>query len=826
MENHQKPKLNIKRRFSYGLGNVFNEIVRQTCSSFSIIFLMQVVGLSASQVGLAILIGQITDAFTSPITGFLGDRVQIPFISKKLGRRKSWHLVGTVMMAGGLPLLFNRCLVCKDYQGVNWLQPFYYYCVMVIINAAYNIMEINHLSITFTAAGTVQEGAALTAIRTVLSFVSGIYVYVVAWGLLGQDGGDDLGPESVTQFAHLVWIVTGTGIVFTVIFYIGTKEPAVRPLRKISTLMDPVNGEGLFQASQSVYSMVFEQVDDAKRKTSTIVHSLVDIFMSSVENTEVVDNKATTATPASKKISVVQRFVEALFSNGDGNSHEDSEHKLQISEVTSGASSNQEKPGSDLITHVARLDQDRKKSLVFRLVDALLNKESQRQPEATGIVAKDGQVDLEKESNNIFEDATDCTVWNGTKNTEIMEGNEDHNMKTREYDLNGADRVYSRRRRRGMSLAPEEACKLGIHNLGYQNETCGLEMRTINEEEAIEPVGEADAIIHDFEKQMSPFTETKPGKKVSFSVPERNEVRNSGIYPLQDSDMTAFSDKETQRKLSLSELEENGSEKKETGDESNDKSCKSAITGGSEKRKPKTTRDWLKTPGVYKVAVIVTCSRLVQDAVYAYLPLYLTERLGFGQQSIAYFPIVLLVSGAIGSTISNKLNSRLGNMGTYLIGSLLVIGASVYYYFQTTHLKLFTYAPVILTGTGMSIMYVMALTFVAELVKADKETSGSAFAIIIFLGRISSGGLLMAIQEFYPENGSTSSLSESDYVHHVFSVVPALLALAGSLMVLFFRPPSCRTKREYSLDENAQVRDQSEASHVQSFNVVVEPERD
>ena len=42
---------------------------------------------------------------------------------------------------------------------------------------------------------------------------------------------------------------------------------------------------------------------------------------------------------------------------------------------------------------------------------------------------------------------------------------------------------------------------------------------------------------------------------------------------------------------------------------------------------------------------------------------------------------------------------------------------------------------------------------------------------------------------------STSSLSESDYVHHVFSVVPALLALGGSLMVLLFRPPSCRTKR-------------------------------
>ena len=69
--------------------------------------------------------------------------------------------------------------------------------------------------------------------------------------------------------------------------------------------------------------------------------------MSSVENTEVVD-KATTAIAATKKMSLVQRFVDALFSNGDGSSHEDSEDKFQISEVTSGASSNQQKPGSGM----------------------------------------------------------------------------------------------------------------------------------------------------------------------------------------------------------------------------------------------------------------------------------------------------------------------------------------------------------------------------------------------------------------------------------------------------------------------------------------------
>ena len=69
--------------------------------------------------------------------------------------------------------------------------------------------------------------------------------------------------------------------------------------------------------------------------------------MSLVENTEVGDN-TTIAKAASKKVSLVQRFVEALFSNGDGNSHEGSEDKLQISEVTSGTSSNQDKPGNGM----------------------------------------------------------------------------------------------------------------------------------------------------------------------------------------------------------------------------------------------------------------------------------------------------------------------------------------------------------------------------------------------------------------------------------------------------------------------------------------------
>lgn len=34
-----------------------------------------------------------------------------------------------------------------------------------------------------------------------------------------------------------------------------------------------------------------------------------------------------------------------------------------------------------------------------------------------------------------------------------------------------------------------------------------------------------------------------------------------------------------------------------------------------------------------------------------------------------------------------------------------------------------------------------------------QETSGSVFAIVVFIGRLSSRALFMTIQEFYPEDG-------------------------------------------------------------------------
>ena len=128
--------MRARERLSCGVGNVFNDLYRQLLCSFEILFFMNVVQLSASQAGLVVLIGQIADATISPLTGYLGDGVNVPLLSSKTGRRKSWHLVATAIMTISFPLLINRCFLC-DNKDQRWLPLVYFGFLSAMTNLCY-----------------------------------------------------------------------------------------------------------------------------------------------------------------------------------------------------------------------------------------------------------------------------------------------------------------------------------------------------------------------------------------------------------------------------------------------------------------------------------------------------------------------------------------------------------------------------------------------------------------------------------------------------------------------------------------------------------------
>ena len=60
---------------------------------------------------------------------------------------------------------------------------------------------------------------------------------------------------------------------------------------------------------------------------------------------------------------------------------------------------------------------------------------------------------------------------------------------------------------------------------------------------------------------------------------------------------------------------------------------------------------------------------------------------------------------------------------TYNVAAAVVIGSAVWLYFLTPSSRLVAYAPAILIGSGMSATFVMALTFLTDLIGENKVCS-------------------------------------------------------------------------------------------------------
>jgi Na+/melibiose symporter-like transporter len=75
------------------------------------------------------------------------------------------------------------------------------------------------------------EQVSLNAIRYAFTVISNLFVYGVTFLLLkfntsdsSGDPSNDLGPQDAQKFTYLTFIICGVGIIFQIIFHVGTKE--------------------------------------------------------------------------------------------------------------------------------------------------------------------------------------------------------------------------------------------------------------------------------------------------------------------------------------------------------------------------------------------------------------------------------------------------------------------------------------------------------------------------------------------------------------------------------------------------------------------------
>ncbi|XP_067929572.1 major facilitator superfamily domain-containing protein 12-like isoform X2 [Watersipora subatra] len=218
-------RLPLVRKFSYGVGHVLNDLCASMWFTYLLIFYHQVLGMDNILAGNLLLLGQVADALATPFVGYESDRLNGCF---GYGKRKSWHLLGSICVAASFIFVFSPELgvdpltyvVGKDYTSLVYYAPF-----IVIFQFGWASTQISHLSLIPSLSNSEQEKLGLNSIRYAFTVIANLAVYLLAWFLLTQDLGT-AATDSLTSadYLNLAIIVIATGALFSLIFHVGTKE--------------------------------------------------------------------------------------------------------------------------------------------------------------------------------------------------------------------------------------------------------------------------------------------------------------------------------------------------------------------------------------------------------------------------------------------------------------------------------------------------------------------------------------------------------------------------------------------------------------------------
>lgn len=152
------------RKLAYGVGHVFNDMCASMWFTYLLVFFHFVLQVPNVYAGLLLLIGQIADASATPIIGFLCDKTRTRY-----GRRKTWHLIGTIMVAISLFFFWHNCLACDSSTPLA-LEILYFAVPISIFQFGWASVQISHLSLIPELTSDASERVGLNAIR---------YIYVI-----------------------------------------------------------------------------------------------------------------------------------------------------------------------------------------------------------------------------------------------------------------------------------------------------------------------------------------------------------------------------------------------------------------------------------------------------------------------------------------------------------------------------------------------------------------------------------------------------------------------------------------------------------------------
>jgi len=200
-----KTKFGFKETAAYGFGAVGKDMVYALSASYVMYFYQDVLGLSATYVGLILLIARVFDAINDPFMG-----VVVAKTRSRFGRFRPWILAGTVLNALVLYALFKAPKTMS--------LTVYFPLVYILWGMTYTMMDIPYWSMIPAVTDNIKDRENLSVVGRTCAGVGNALITVgtvLAVASLGG-GNEKLGFSRFALIVAIIFVISELVLFFCI----------------------------------------------------------------------------------------------------------------------------------------------------------------------------------------------------------------------------------------------------------------------------------------------------------------------------------------------------------------------------------------------------------------------------------------------------------------------------------------------------------------------------------------------------------------------------------------------------------------------------------
>lgn len=219
-------KLSQRTTLSYGFGAIAYGVKDNGFGTFLLLFYNQVVGLSATKVGLIIAAALILDAFIDPAVGFLSDRTR-----SRWGRRHPWMYASALPIGLGWLLVWSPPVGWSEGALLGWL-----FVSAVLVRSAVSAYEVPSVALTAELSSDYDERTRVMAYRYLFGWIGGLGALFAAYAFF-------FAPDPVSAGRAGFWAY---GVFSAAAIVVAILVSAIGTHREIRTLPQAAKHAGTF----------------------------------------------------------------------------------------------------------------------------------------------------------------------------------------------------------------------------------------------------------------------------------------------------------------------------------------------------------------------------------------------------------------------------------------------------------------------------------------------------------------------------------------------------------------------------------------------------